>query len=75
MEPFDVSNHEIHPIRVARTSRGLSMEALGKRVGVTKATVSKWEAGASFPEPHMAFRLSQALKLPLEKVYAAARAA
>lgn len=70
-----MSSHETHPIRRARCARGLTMEALGKRVGVTKATVSKWEQGDAFPAPKLAFRLSKALKLPLEQVYASAREA
>lgn len=64
-----------HPIKVARTKRGLSQGALGNLVGAGKAAVSKWERGGAFPEPRAAFRIADELKIPLEDVYASARAA
>lgn len=34
-----------HPIALYRKSRGLTLEAFGRLVGVQKAAVSKWEDG------------------------------
>lgn len=34
-----------HPIKVARTKLGLSLDELAGLVGVTKPTVWRWEAG------------------------------
>lgn len=70
-----MSETDIHPIRRARLRHGLTQESLGRAVGVTKATVSKWEQGDSLPEPAVAIDLAKRLKINLESVYASARAA
>lgn len=49
-------------IRQRRSVLGLTQEALGIRVGVTKATVSGWENGRSYPE----FSLLEKLRIALE---------
>lgn len=63
---------EPHPIRAARLKRRLSQEALGQRIGVTKAAISKWESGATHPEVDTAKRLAAELRMKLEDVYAKA---
>ena len=37
-------------IQAGRRSAGLSQEALGERLGVSRQAVSKWEADAAVPE-------------------------
>jgi DNA-binding XRE family transcriptional regulator len=74
-ETTAVSPTDTHPIRDARIRHQLTQEVLGRALGVTKATVSKWEQGQALPEPPVAFRLADALDLTLEDVYASARAA
>lgn len=37
-------------IQKERTARGLSQEALGERVGVSRQAVSKWEADKAIPD-------------------------
>jgi DNA-binding XRE family transcriptional regulator len=64
---------KVHPIRAARTKRGMSQGALGHRVGAGRAAVSKWESGGAFPEPRAAFRIAAELQISLEDVYASAR--
>lgn len=39
-----------HPIRQFREQAGKSQEELAGLLGVTKATVSRWETGERFPE-------------------------
>lgn len=70
-----MSKNATHPIRRARLRHGLTQEALGRAIGVTKATVCKWEQGGALPEPAMAFQLAKRLKIDLEAVYTSARAA
>ena len=37
-------------IQEIRTKAGLSQEAFGEKIGVTRQTVSKWELGQSRPD-------------------------
>jgi DNA-binding XRE family transcriptional regulator len=67
-----MDKNDTHPIRAARLSRDLSQEALGRRVGATKAAISKWENGRNHPAPTMAKKLAAELELSLEQVYAEA---
>ncbi len=52
----------------------MTQAQLGEAVGVTKATVCKWELGQAMPEPAIAFDLAKLLKIRMEDVYATARA-
>jgi len=40
---------ETHEITRRRTALGLSLAALGRELGVDRATVHRWEAGVSRP--------------------------
>lgn len=53
-------------IKTAREEKGWTLEQLGKKCGVAKATVSKWEAhksGTPDIELHVFFKLAKALEL------------
>lgn len=65
-----MSKTDTHPIRRARLKRGLSQDDLGRRLGVTKAAVSKWEGGRSHPGIEKAKQLAAELKIRLEDVFA-----
>ena len=65
----------VHPILSARQRKGLSQEALAKLVGVSKASVCKWEMGKTYPEPRTAFGVAKVLRIRLEDVFASAKAA
>ena len=67
-----MSKNDPHPIRTARLKRKLSQAALGERIGVTKAAVSKWESGNAHPGVDVAKRLASELRIPLEAVFAEA---
>lgn len=69
-----MSKSDTHPIRAARLRRKMTQAAVGEAIGVTKATVCKWEQGQALPEPAIAMDLGKLLKLSLEDVYASARA-
>jgi DNA-binding XRE family transcriptional regulator len=75
METLAVSQSDTHPIRKGRIRHGLTQAQLGEALGVTKATVCKWEKGDAMPEPATAFDLAKLLELRLEDVYATARSA
>lgn len=66
---------KVHPIRAARQRRGWSQSDLGTKVGTGKAAVSKWERGDGFPDPRVALQVASVLHIPLDDVYASARAA
>lgn len=55
-------------LRQLRNGLGLTQEALGIRVGVTKATVSGWENGRNFPEFQLLSKLRKALGLSYEGI-------
>lgn len=38
-----------HPLTIYRTLAGQTMEAFAASIGVSKASVSKWEAGLAMP--------------------------
>jgi phage repressor protein C with HTH and peptisase S24 domain len=48
-------------IRDLRTKAGLSQSALGERVGVQKAAVSKWELGQTRPDRTTTVKIARAL--------------
>ena len=45
-------------IREARKAKGLTLEELGKQVGVSHASVSRWESDERTPRIEHLFRLS-----------------
>ena len=56
-------------IRSARQQKGLSMEELGKLVGVQKGTIGKWESGATQKiAPDKLEKLSQVLGIPIAQI-------
>lgn len=73
METYPVSQTDTHPIRKGRARHKLTQGALGRVVGVTKATVCKWEQGKALPEPAVAMAVAKRLRISLEDVYASAR--
>ena len=55
-------------IRRARTARKMSLEKLGKALGVSRQLVWQWERDRSDPRTHIE-GLSQALEMPVEYFY------
>lgn len=53
-------------IRARREARGLTQNALGKRLGVTFQTVSKWERGETSPEISLLAPLAEALGVSVD---------
>jgi len=51
-------------LRAARTSAGISLAALGERVGVSAASLSRWENGRATPGNDALARVAGALGLP-----------
>ena len=46
-------------IQAGRKAAGLSQEALGERLGVSRQAVSKWESDAAIPELENLFAMSR----------------
>ena len=53
-------------IQHLRKSKSMSQESLAEKVGVSRQTIAKWEAGESAPDLEMAGKLSQALDVSLD---------
>jgi transcriptional regulator with XRE-family HTH domain len=54
---------------VARCCRGLTRWALANELGVTVATIRRWERGITTPTPEQVGKLSLFLKFPLAYFY------
>lgn len=66
----------VHPLRIARQRAGLSLSQVGERVGVSKATVSKWELDQMYPRPGQAAAiLAMFPELSMAQIYAVKQAA
>lgn len=48
-------------ITAAREAKGMTMDELGKKVGVGKSAISRWESDKRIPRIEHLFRLSVAL--------------
>lgn len=54
-------------LKELRRQYGMSQEELGKRIGVTKQSVSRYEAGR-IPTVEVAMKISEAFGIPFEKL-------
>nr|WP_220790387.1 helix-turn-helix transcriptional regulator [Gluconacetobacter takamatsuzukensis] len=52
-----------------RTARGLSQEALGTALDVSRQTINAIEAGRYDPSLPLAFRLARFFALPIEEIF------
>ena len=50
---------DLHPHRLFREKSKLSQEELAERIGVSKASVSRWESRARIPEPRLWERIRE----------------
>lgn len=57
-------------IQQLRKDAGLTQEALAKKLGVTRAAVSKWERGAGYPDITLLIPLSEILHISVEELLA-----
>ncbi len=60
-------------IAALRKKQGLTQEALGKRLGVTNKTVSRWETGAYMPDIELLIPLGEALGVSVNELLAGER--
>lgn len=52
-----------------RLKRGLTQEAIAKKIGVTREAVSRWEAGVSSPRTELLPKLSKLLKCKIDELF------
>jgi len=52
------------PLKAYRTSRGISQVALGRELGVSSVTVSRWESGARKIDAALLASISQKTGIP-----------
>ena len=55
-------------IKVSRIKAGMTQTELASKLGVTQGTVGAWEIGVSYPKPTNLVRLSEILKIPIDKL-------
>ena len=60
-------------IAALRHERGLTQEALGRELGVTNKTVSRWETGAYMPDIELLIPLGEALGVSVNELLAGER--
>ena len=56
-------------VNTLRLQKGTTQEDLAEAVGVTRQTVIAMEKGNYTPSVHLALKISQYFKVPLEKVF------
>lgn len=56
-------------LKEARMYRGMTLEELKEKIGVSKQMISKYEQNISAPTPEILFSLLQALRFPKEFFY------
>lgn len=52
-------------VRVLRRHHGQCQDVLGRRVGVTRTTLRRWEMGERWPTLPLALKLAEALEVEL----------
>lgn len=60
-------------IAALRKEKGLTQEALGKRLGVTNKTVSRWETGSYMPDIELLVPLGEILGVSVNELLAGER--
>lgn len=56
-------------LRVARAERELSQDALARAVGVSRNTIGSIETGRYTPSALLAFRIAEALDVPITSLF------
>ena len=56
-------------LRVARAERAMSQQALANAVGVSRNTIGSIETGRYEPSALLAFRLAEALDVPVARLF------
>ena len=56
----------MNQIRIFRTQRGLTQEAVAEKIGVSRQAVAKWEKGETLPDIETCIRLADLFSVPLE---------
>lgn len=66
---YDLNNNFNRFLTQYRKSRGLTLEALGNKIGKTKATVSKYEKGEIIPDIITILEICNTLNITLSQLY------
>jgi len=62
-------NRNPRPLARARRARGLSQEALAKRLSVSQTTLSSWEREAKTPRPKHAAEIARILGEDIDTLF------
>lgn len=55
-------------LKMLRKQRGMSQEALAKKLNVVRQTISKWEKGLSVPDAELLTRISDVFEVPVSQL-------
>lgn len=64
----------IHPLRKYRKDNKLSQDEAGQRIGVTGATVSRWENGVRAPDYEDLKKIEAVFGIPIAEIVNAPKA-
>lgn len=56
-------------LKIERIARGLRLADIAQIVGVTPATVSRWEQGETYPDIDKAIELSRYYDVPIKELF------
>ena len=56
-------------VKELRKSNGLSQKELANKLGVSRTTVTMWEAGGQCPRPETIVRLADALSCSIDELF------
>lgn len=65
---YDVE-HVGKKIQKRREDKKLSLDDLSKKAGISKATISRFENGKSFPSIYVFARLCEALHISMDNIF------
>jgi len=60
-------------VRAARAARGMSVDEFRRRLGVSQATVSRWETGVNAPKDLAKIRIAEILGADVGELFPLAR--
>ena len=57
-------------LRMTRISKGMTLVETAQKIGVTAATVARWENGGNYPDIDKALELSRLYDVPIKDLFA-----
>lgn len=68
-EQFSMKEYILNEVNTLRNALGITQEDFAQAIGVSRQTVSAIEKGNYTPSVHLALKIAQFFKIPVEKVF------